>query len=162
MHIKGKFCYCTVVQLNRDATCQVEIALASAERQIERLKNRERMHARGLVEARHQLVEASSASSVISEDGPLTPEAGLAPALMSGRVQTCHHTMHGQVVIEIVCNCGLHQPITQTCSVGKCDEVTRTVVEGISHDISLRVTRSVRDGGAAENGGGDAARDAVP
>ena len=35
------------------------------------------MHARGVVEARQQLVEASSASSVISEDGPYTPEAGI-------------------------------------------------------------------------------------
>ena len=55
----------------------MEAALASAERQIERLRSRERIHARALVDARHQLVEASCASSVISEDVPLTPEAGL-------------------------------------------------------------------------------------
>ena len=57
----------------------MEAALASAERQIERLRSRERAHARALLEARHQLQEASSASSVISEDASLTPEAG-APA----------------------------------------------------------------------------------
>ena len=56
---------------------QVEAALASAERQIERLRSRERAHARALLEARHQLQEASSASSVISEDASLMPEAGV-------------------------------------------------------------------------------------
>ena len=61
----------------------MEAALASAERQIERLRHRESMHARVAVEARHQLVEASSASSVISEDGPFTPEAGMPQALMT-------------------------------------------------------------------------------
>ena len=55
----------------------MEAALALAEHQIERLRSRERMRARALVDARHQLVEASCASSVISEDVPLTPEAGL-------------------------------------------------------------------------------------
>ena len=55
----------------------MEAALASAERQIERLRSRERAHARALLEARHQLQEASSASSVISEDASLTPEAGV-------------------------------------------------------------------------------------
>jgi hypothetical protein len=58
---------------------QVEAALASAERQIERLRVRERAQARALMEARHQLHDASSASSAISEDGALTPEAGANP-----------------------------------------------------------------------------------
>lgn len=70
---------------------QVEAALASAEHQIERLRSRERMHARALVDARHQLVEASCASSVISEDVPLTPEAGLSsyPPFPSLRSAAC-------------------------------------------------------------------------
>lgn len=55
---------------------QVEAALASAERQIERLRLRERAQARALMEARHQLHEASEASSAISDDCALTPEAG--------------------------------------------------------------------------------------
>ncbi len=54
----------------------MEAALASAERQIERLRVRERGQARALMEARHQLHEASSASSAISEDCTLSPEAG--------------------------------------------------------------------------------------
>lgn len=37
------------------------------------------MHARALGDARHQLQEASCASSVISEEGPLSPEAGAVP-----------------------------------------------------------------------------------
>jgi hypothetical protein len=72
---------------------QVEAALASAEHQIERLRSRERMHARALVDARHQLVEASCASSVISEDVPLTPEAGLSsypPFLLSEVLHAWH------------------------------------------------------------------------
>ena len=54
----------------------MEAALASAERQIERLRVRERGQARALMEARHQLHEASSASSAISDDCALSPEAG--------------------------------------------------------------------------------------
>ena len=58
------------------ASAQVEAALASAERQIERLRARERAHARALSEARHQLREGSCASSAVSEEGCMTPEAG--------------------------------------------------------------------------------------
>ena len=88
---------CSPVQLDRGAACQVEAALASAERQIERLRNRERVHTRGLVEARNQLVEASSASSVISEDGPLTPEAGLAQAHAANTTWPCLHDLHSHL-----------------------------------------------------------------
>jgi Tfp pilus assembly protein PilX len=69
------------VQLKGDrliACVQLEAALASAERQIERLRMRERAQAKALMEARHQLQDETSASSMISEDGALTPEAGVA------------------------------------------------------------------------------------
>jgi hypothetical protein len=60
----------------------VEAALASAERQIERLRGRERAHARALNEARHQLREGSCASSAVSEEACMTPEAGARPGAL--------------------------------------------------------------------------------
>lgn len=98
--IRGTLVSCSVIQPDKGAACQVEAALASAERQIERLRNRERMHARGVVEARNQLVEASSASSVISEDGPLTPEAGQAQAHTSNTTWPCLYDLSSYLLIS--------------------------------------------------------------
>ncbi|EIE24560.1 hypothetical protein COCSUDRAFT_65418, partial [Coccomyxa subellipsoidea C-169] len=74
---------------------QVEAALASAERQIERLRVRERGQARALMEARHQLHEASSASSAISEDCTLSPEAASEMAGLRRLLEGMRQEMQG-------------------------------------------------------------------